>query len=40
MNDSVQSIVIRKAKAEDIEKLINLYGQLVDYECQFLFERI
>ncbi len=28
MNDSIQSIVIRKAKAEDIEKLINLYGQL------------
>lgn len=37
MNDSIQSIVIRKAKAEDIEKLINLYGQLVDYECQFYY---
>ncbi len=35
MDDRVQKVVVRKSTKEDIEELIPLYGQLVDYECQF-----
>ncbi len=31
------NIEIRKAENIDIDCLINLYGQLVDYECQFYY---
>lgn len=37
MDDRLQKVVVRKAKSEDIEELIMLYGQLVDYECQFYY---
>lgn len=30
-------IEIRKAKNMDIDCLINLYGQLIDYECQYYY---
>lgn len=31
------NIKVRKAENMDIDYLINLYGQLVDYECQFYY---
>lgn len=33
----IMNIKIRKAENTDLDWLINLYGQLVDYECQFYY---